>query len=66
MKANPYFNQPEPPMTAEQLAADIRGTNNGYLFAPTGEQLKAAHANPDKFRTQPNAFQCTSIYLIKP
>lgn len=53
------------PITAEQLAADIRGTNNGYLFAPTGWQMEAARENPDQFITRPNAFQRTSIYLRK-
>ena len=51
------------PITAEQLAADIRGTNNGYLFAPTGWQVQAARENPDRFRTQPNAFGTNSIYI---
>jgi hypothetical protein len=36
-------------MNAIDLARDIAGTNNGYLFAPTGEQVKCARENPDKF-----------------
>ena len=41
-------NQPAP-MTADDLTRDIAGTNNGYLFAPTGEQIKVARENPDRF-----------------
>jgi hypothetical protein len=36
-------------MNATDLARDIAGTNNGYLFAPTGKQLKCARENPDQF-----------------
>lgn len=44
------LNQP-PPMTADDLAREIASTNNGYLFAPTGNQIKVARENPDRFIT---------------
>ena len=38
-----------PPMTADELAQDLAGTNNGYLFAPTGQQLACALKHPERF-----------------
>lgn len=36
--------------TADSLAADIRITNNGYLFAPSPYQVELAKTNPDRFK----------------
>lgn len=36
-------------MEIQTLIEKIKSTNNGYLFAPTGNDTKTAKANPDKF-----------------
>ena len=36
-------------MTVKQLINEIKSTNNGYLFNPTGEQVEIAKENPDEF-----------------
>jgi len=32
------------------LAERIKGTNNGYLFAPNGDEIKLAKDNPNIFK----------------
>lgn len=32
------------------LRQKIKGSNNGYLFAPSGEEIETAKANPAMFR----------------
>ena len=51
---------------ADQLTADIASTNHGYLFAPTGWQLRIADAYTDRFITRLNAFRRTTIYIRTP
>lgn len=50
-----------PPMTAEQLKEAIAGTNNGYLFAPTGEMVACANRHPEAFKTVPNSHGSITI-----
>ena len=38
------------------LCADIRLTNNGYLFAPTAEQIELAKENPKIFKYTYSSF----------
>jgi hypothetical protein len=54
-----------PPMTAEQLEQAIAGTNNGYMFAPTGDMVACAHRHPERFTTTPNSLGSTTIRLRK-
>jgi len=46
------MNQTIEDYTADDLARDIAGTNNGYLFAPNGRQLRTAREHPERFRVQ--------------
>jgi len=39
-------------MTVKQLINEIKSTNNGYLFNPTGEEIEIAKENPDEFVVQ--------------
>jgi hypothetical protein len=43
------MNQTIEDYTADDLARDLAGTNNGYLFAPTGRQLRTAREHPERF-----------------
>jgi len=36
-------------MTTSELITSIKQTNNGYIFAPTADQLAAAKRNPNVF-----------------
>jgi len=50
---------------AEYLKEAIKATNNGYLFAPTVEQLATARRNPEAFTLTPNAFGEYTIRIAK-
>lgn len=53
----------------EQLIERIKLTNNGYIFAPSGPEWKAAKANPELFKISgyPSAAGFNSrIALAKP
>lgn len=43
-----YRTERRPP-TADELADAIRLTNNGYLFAPTSDEIETAGKHPDRF-----------------
>lgn len=52
---------------ADALSADLKLTNNGYLFAPTKQQLDVAMDNPFVFTVQGGTiyFQRKAIEQIK-
>lgn len=37
-------------MSIESLIAKIKGTNNGYLFAPHADEITLAMSRPDIFK----------------
>lgn len=43
---------PTPALSAEveELIAKIKLCNNGYIFAPTGKDVRVARENPTKFK----------------
>lgn len=55
--------QTDEPGRIAALQASIRRCNNGYLFTPTGEEIKTARAHPGLFSVAwyPHAFPFLSI-----
>lgn len=49
-KASPGLRTTVDRIAEDELAAAIQATNNGYLFAPTGQQVDTARSNPSRFR----------------
>ena len=50
-------------MTNIQLLAILGLTNNGYLFAPTADELKCARAHPHEFTVSGNLI-CRRGFVI--
>jgi hypothetical protein len=48
-------------MTSAELTARIANTNNGYIFAPTAEELWTAMTDPTHFTVIPNSFGSFTI-----
>jgi hypothetical protein len=50
-------------MTTPELIAAIKLTNNGYIFAPTKEELGAAGRDLKTFRLQHNSLGNLTIFI---
>jgi hypothetical protein len=48
------MNSPSHPVS--DLIAKIQSTNNGYLFAPSGNEIALAKAHPSVFELKQNVF----------